>query len=221
MKYLMLLLFMSPIAHSQDFQFSAGPEIKFPLSIGLRADLEIYESFGVFVGYGFIPEPFVGVINEVGTGFQFYDSVTAELIDDFLPGANVFEFGFRLSHLLDSSFHLEASYIYAENSADSTTGELLEILLGISFPSATTVVELDAAVDSFYIGGAYEWEFWQNLPFTLHFGILKTLSGSATAFIENRPVLSERTSAALDEYLDDLYADIFIPIVAADLSYRF
>lgn len=212
---------------SASWRSGVGVGTDFPVSVGVRGQLEAPFRLRLSTSLGLLPGPYVDAINAFVVGVGGYGDSTADVIRSALSTSLVWRthLGYRPWERL--GLHFEAGHGLVALGGSATTSELLTAATGRALPStdAGTSRSFDVASTLHMLDAEVGWDF----PVAERFLLRASLGGaftiaSATSvtpdFQPRAPRAIAELSSFSEGYLDDLYTSyVFTPVIGVSASY--
>ena len=133
----------------EDWSGSIGIGTNFPLDVGARFLARSPKGLRGSFSMGYLPQAYVGAINDVVIGFGGYDRPTAEVIQAALQSSIVLRSHFGWSPFKEWGPYAEVGYGFLSLGGSATTGEVLAQLVNQPLPpAAATAMPATFAVDA-------------------------------------------------------------------------
>ncbi len=209
-----------------------------PVLMGVSADVEIPYRFQFRLGVGYLPAPYVGLINNVVQAFDdtYTDSI-ATLVENTLQNSLVLRLHAGWRPFADYGFYFHTGYTFAGLGGGTSALELIEGLAGISLPDserqrggARPTVDFEVASVLHMVDIELGWRFALSKVLSLRvaLGWSYTFAASTTDGTNFSPVSSEGQAALTEleefaiDFLNDTYTSfVHPPAVTAAFGYRF
>ena len=198
------------------------------MDLAARVTVESPWRITVSTSLGVMPGPFVSLINEVATGFGWYDDTTAALIRSTLETSLVWRTHLGWRPFVSLGLYVEAGYGLVTLGGSATTEEIIEALTaeeaaaaagGKTYNASSTLHMIDVELGYVWDLGESGWYLQTALGFA---GTLGSSTEVTPAFTPRAPQLVARFSDGLERYLDDIYQSyVFTPVVTLGAGYRF
>ncbi|MFN7135635.1 MAG: hypothetical protein ACK4N5_26420, partial [Myxococcales bacterium] len=203
----------------------------FPISIGLRATLELPMRLRIWSSLGVLPGPYLRAVNSAMVAAEVYDTTTASLIEASLDRAVVWRTHAGWRPFSERGFYFGAGYGLVTLGGGLSSAEALQLLLdsGVAVPQgardALGVLDLSARATLHQLSAELGWEFAITESLLLRTGIggvFTVASSSRLAF--DLPVAQDRFGAALlrrgEAYLDDVFVRyVHTPVLTVGIGY--
>jgi hypothetical protein len=214
-----------------DWHLRAEGQTDFPIDLGGRFTLEAPYRLRVGGSVGFLPGPYVDLINQIAIGFGGYDDATADLIRQSLTSSLVWRIHAGWRPFRDYGFYFELGYGQAVLGGGVAGRELVLQVRGKkyaaqvrpdqTFSLKSTLHQLDAEV-------GWEWLVLEHFSFRVAIGLASTL-GASTTMKSNLKALTvpeadatKKVTSETAAYLDSLYTSyFFVPSITAAIGYQF
>ncbi|GAB4543906.1 MAG: hypothetical protein Tsb0020_55480 [Haliangiales bacterium] len=197
-----------------------------PIDVGLGATLEA--PFGLRVGtsVGYVPGPYVDLINAVATRLEFYDDATADLISAVLQRSLVWNL--RAGWRPWSQLTVDAGYSLITLGGSASSQDVLAALSSTPPPSGgdDTPYEISSTLHMLHLEVGWRFDFGR-LSVRPAIGAAVTVSAHTTVDPgETGMPVRDRSrrafGAGVAGYLDDTYKRyVHTPLITVTAGYRF
>lgn len=200
-----------------------------PVQVGGRVVLEGPYGLRLAAGLGWLPGPYVELINAILVSAGSYDQSTADMIERSLSDSLVFRAHLGWRPLAAHGFYLELGYGLVALGGGVSREDMITLATGVTPPSLPGGAERGYAVESrlhmLDIELGWEIRLWQGLYLRPALGVALTLDGR-TRVSPEFPVLVpgavDRFTSQAAAYLDEVYERyVFVPCVSLGLGWRF
>ncbi|MBI2896904.1 MAG: hypothetical protein HYY06_25320 [Deltaproteobacteria bacterium] len=221
------LLLAPASARGEPMRLDLGLGTAVPVSVGAEATAELPYRILAHVSVGWLPSPYVDLINDIVIAFGGYDETTAELVEAALQDSFVLRLAAGYRPFERAGFEVLAGYTLAALGGGLSTAEVAEAASGKSFSSSQArEVPIDATVHNFQIGVGWRFVFWDRLVVRATLSYLQCFASTTTVTAEAQaPRLQPQLDQAaddLEEYLDDTFTTyIKVPVLGVGAAYRF
>ncbi len=216
-----------PEEKNRDLAFDLSFGTLFPMAVSAQGLFEIMETYQVSLDIGYMPQPYVLLMNDVVQQYAGYNDKTKELINNGIQNS----FFLRLSGGVKVWKGLEifGGYTAMALGGSVSTWDTVEAALGRSF-DRTGLPDVNAPMKSqlhgFHLGVGYQMFLVENLFLRLQATYFQVLTSKTTVDLSTRNIDGQRTineaSAALDQYLNDIYTRyVKLPVIGAFIGFRF
>ncbi len=208
---------------SNRIEIGAGTAI--PVALGLESTFHVTHRFHVDVAAGWMPPPYVKLINATVVAFDGYDDTTAMLIEAALDhsliiraGAGFRPFAFPLSFHAGYTLAALGGGLAAADVIEATTGHDVRAEGGDRIP-------LHATLHLLQVGAA--WRIVLRDDLVLRVALEYTQPFASRSAIDVTPRTSQgreriaQANAALDRYMDDIFLTyVKAPVIGISLRWR-
>jgi hypothetical protein len=204
------------------FDLAAGTAL--PVHLGVQALLELPHRIQLAAEVGWMPRSYVELINEVCTGFGWYDDATAALIGAALDNALVLRAAAGWRPFPSEGFEVRVGYTAALLGGGLSATEAVEAVTGRELRTSGTEVPLQATAHAFQV--ALSWAFFIERAVLLRLEVSYFQIFYTDAWIALDPSRGDAAIAAASEalgtYLDDVLGTFAkTPTLSAFVGYRF
>lgn len=195
-----------------------------PVQVGGRLVVETPRRLRAGTSVGYLPGPYVDVINELLVSTEVYSQETADLIKIALQNSLLWRAHVGWRPVADLGTYVELSYTWmglgggVSGETDLTSGTEL------SPPVSGTEAEfnLDSSIHMAGVEAGYVWEWDSGLTLRAGMGIAVTLDANFTAEARGGEAGKEQVEKAAKDYLDSVFERwVHPPYVALAVGYRF
>ena len=179
------VLAASPAGPPRDQQhalFAVGVGTDFPLSVGLNVRSELGPRLQLGAGVGYLPRPYLRLINKALVEFDAYDDRTATLIESALKDALVWRAQVGWRPFSRSGFYVTGGYLFMGLGGSVTGSDALYAFTGFN-PPGELLDRVDLDVTARAHGATLElgwrWRPGARLAFELAVGGFATLSANS------------------------------------------
>lgn len=196
----------------------------FPVSIGADAQLELPLRILLRLHFGWMPPAYIDAINGVATGFNWYNTATANLVSAAVDHAFVFRSGLGFRPFPGEGFELSAGYTMVMGGGSLTSAEVIEAASGAPLLlSSTAELPMSTTLHAFHAEVNWRWVIEEHWVIVVGVGYVHTLA--ADTRIEAPASSIARVSDAFTQaevYLDDILTTYGIaPVVKLRTGFRF
>lgn len=207
--------------HADPVGFDLAIATHVPISLGVEANLVLPLGFLLRGHFGFMPEPYVGLINGVATGLGAYDSSVAALVDRSAGNAFVMRLSAGMRPVPGYGFEVLAGYTMIRANAQVPVEEF-EQATGQSMPGMEGV-GLGATLHAFHVEMGWSALVWDHLVIRASIGWVHTLG--AEAGIDVPQAIRDRAGGRIEEIEGDVRENLttygFSPELRVGVGYRF
>jgi hypothetical protein len=204
---------------------AAGTE--FPMSFGLRGQVEAPFRLRLSTTLGVMPGPYVGTINAFLVGINAYDRATADLIRAALSSSLMWRthLGYRPFRL--HGFTVEAGYGLVALGGGASAATLITAMTGQEAPDSAENknYKVGSVLHMLDVELGWEWEIVKHFFVRAALGGAFTVGSSTTIepdFQPKAPRLTAAFASAGETYLDTTYTTyVFTPVVSLWAGYAF
>ncbi|WP_428268203.1 hypothetical protein [Haliangium sp.] len=205
-----------------------APEIGTAVPIDLAMGATIESPYGLRLGasIGYMPGPYVGLVNEVATGFDFYDQATADLIGDVLQSSLVVLV--RAGWRPWLGLTIDAGYCLTTLGGSASSEEVLQTFTDTPPPGGASDVPYDVSSTLHLLRLDVGWTFnFGQMYVRSSVGAAVTLHASTTVDpgVTGMPARDRARRGfgrGVAAYLDDTYTSyVHTPVVSLAVGYRF
>lgn len=204
------------------FDLAAGTAL--PVHLGVQGLLELPYRIQLAAEVGWLPSSYVELINEVCTGFGWYDDATASLIGAALENALVLRVAAGWRPFPAEGFEVRVGYTTALLGGGLSATEAVEAVTGRDLRASGAEVPLQATAHAFQV--ALSWAFFIERVVLLRVELSYFQIFYTDAWIALDPTRGDAAiagaSEALGTYLNDVlgtYAKT--PTLSVFAGYRF
>jgi len=218
-----------PLQAAADWHLQADATTDMPVQVGGRIGVEMPHGLRASTAIGYLPGPYVDLINAVVVAAGGYDQDTADLVRHSLERSLVWRLhvGWRPWSELGLTF--EFGYGLITLGGGVTGEELIVVAAGVEPPMAEPTGQRSYTVSStlhqFDVEIGWRWVFWEHLVLRTAIGFAGTVAAATRVDPDYRPLAPRATALFTSEaeaYLDGIYTDyVFTPVVSISLGYRF
>ena len=219
-------------AGERDWHVDVGVGTDLPISLGVYGKVELPYRIRGRVGLGWMPGPYLDMVNAISVGAGWYDQTVGDLIDLALRDSLVVHTSVGWRPLPKAGFHFDFGYEAAVLGGSLTGAETVETLSGEELPREVeeAMVDVKAASTAHLLSVNVGWEFVvkERLVFDVGLGGAFTVGAQSRLSADlttDRPVIVDAVDRALREgeaYLDDLLVRyVHTPTIRVGVAYRF
>jgi hypothetical protein len=219
-----------PASRTGDWHLGLEALTDLPVQIGGHVSLETPYRIRVSTSLGFLPGPYVDLINAVVVAAGGYDEATADVIAGAISNSLVWRIHLGWRPFRGHGFYFEVGYALVTLGGDVSGEDLILVATGYD-PAAESSSEHDYDVGSTLhmidVEVGWEFVFWEHFVVRVAIGVAATVG----AHTEVEPLFdpAPRAQRWVDglsqygaDYLDDIYTTyVFPPVVSLGLGYRF
>lgn len=179
----------------------------FPIQVGARAEVPLPSRLRLSGTIGFVPEPYVRLVNRIAVERGAYDRDTADLIERSLRDslAAAVHLGWRPFPRL--GLLISGGYGYLTLGATGTTAETLSVILGVPRPPVTSPGDrFDVRVSVHALHAEAGWRFDLE-PITLRLAVGYAVAVSAPTRIDTEGGALTAASVAFEGDLESGLSD--------------
>lgn len=192
-----------------------------PISLGLEANLALPLGLLLRAHFGFVPEPYVGLINDVGTGIGAYDAEVAQLVDESGGNAFVMRLSGGIRPAPGYGFEILAGYTMISGNADVTV-RAFEQATGQTLPGMSSI-RVGATLHCFHVEMGWSALVWDHLVIRGSLGWVHTLGAEGRVDVPDE--LRNRAGGRIEEIETDVREALtsygFSPELRIAIGYRF
>ncbi|MDQ3034288.1 MAG: hypothetical protein M3Y87_17910 [Myxococcota bacterium] len=192
-----------------------------PISLGVEANLRLPLGILVRTHFGFMPEPYIGVINGVATGLGAYDSSVAALVDRSGANAFVMRLSGGIRPVPGYGFEILAGYTMISASARASVRDF-EQATGQSMPGMESV-GIAATLHAFHVELGWSALVWDHLVIRGSIGWMHTLASDAR--VDTTDDMRRRAGGRIEDIETDVREALtsygFSPEVRIGVGYQF
>ncbi|MBI5502564.1 MAG: hypothetical protein HY907_20130 [Deltaproteobacteria bacterium] len=203
-----------------------------PVQFGGRVWVEFPYGVRVDTSLGWLPGPYVDVINAIVVGLEGYDQNTADLVAGALSSSLVWRLHAGWRPLPDWGFYFEAGYGLAALGGGLGAEQLITAATGRAPPHdvpADRTYDITSLVHMIDVEVGWQWALFDDrLTLRTAIGFAGTVGASTTIEPQFTPLTAdgrrgvEQLTEAGEAYLDDVYTSyVFTPVVTAAVGYQF
>jgi hypothetical protein len=230
MAVLLALFALAPAAQAA-FHFDLSGGTNFPVDIGGRATLELPGRFLISGSAGYIPDRYVGLINDTLVRFNAYPPRTAELIESSVDRGLVGRAQLGWRPLPWSGLYFLAGYTLVQLEGSITTADLSAFVLGERLPELETSpegqVRLGARSRLHQVSAeiGWQWVLLDRITIAAALGGFGTLDADTRLALEGATplgIIARPFLVAGESYLNDKFTSYAHGgTVSLRLGYRF
>jgi hypothetical protein len=201
-----------------------GTEV--PVDLALGAALEAPYGLRLGTSLGYVPGPYVDLINALSTSFEFYDDATASLIRDVLQSSLVWTT--RVGWRPWSQLTIDAAYSLVTLGGSATSEEVLQAFTTTPPPGSASDEPYDVSSTLHMLRIDIGWTFWIGDVFLRpSIGAAVTLDAGTTVDpgstgMPARDRARRAFGKGVAAYLDDTYTSyVHTPVLSLTAGYRF
>lgn len=200
---------------------------EFPMSVGVRGQIETPFRLRLSTTLGIMPGPYVDAINGFLVGISAYDRATADLVSQALSSSLMWRTHVGYRPFRAHGFTVEGGYGLVTLGGGASAATLITAVTGQPAPEqadsktysvASTLHMLDLEV-------GWEWVVMKHLFLRAAVGGAFTVGSSTTIAPDFQPRSARATEAFTkvgEAYLDDTYRTyVFTPVVSVWAGYAF
>jgi hypothetical protein len=201
-------------------QLDLGGGTHVPVSVGGEAVVELPGRLLVGLHLGFMPAGYVRLMNEVATGFGWYDEQTASLIQSGLERSLILRASVGWRPFPRAGFELWGGYTLGALGGGLSAADLIEAVTGLPFPAAEgQEVPMRSNVHALHAAIGWRFVWVEHVVLRIGLGYLHAVGASTR--IESADAGRSPWVVAAEDYLDDTFREYVQTIDARiTLSYR-
>lgn len=218
-----------PPGRPLDFDIGGGTAV--PVLIGAQATLAPTPRVRVQLEIGWMPPPYVEVVNTIVVEAGGHSAEAGDLVVDALQNSAVVRLSGGVRPFLSHGFELYAGYTAAFFGGGLSPRDSIEEQTGEDFADpggdspGSSQVPVHSTLQAFHVSAGWCWELPHHLRLRAQVGYLQAFASSTTLDTERRSDLADaadgRVESALDRYLDDIYkSSVKTPVVSLTLATR-
>lgn len=199
-----------------------------PIELGVEATIALGSHFRLRPAAGWLPSPYVDLINNVSTHYGWYDQATADLIAAALQSSLVLGASAAWKPWSRHGFEVSTGYRGVFLGGASTTTDIVDAVLdrSASAVAAGRSVGIDSKLHAFQIGLGWSWSLGRRFGLRTAASYLHCFAASTTSEIPARhPAvrqLADDLEQDLETYLDDIYTSyVRTGLLHVTFGYRF
>lgn len=197
------------------------------IQIGGTVNLTLPQQVRISTTLGILPRPYVNLINEIITGFGWYDDLTAALIEDTLSESLIWRL--HAGYIFDFGLYIDGGYSLVTLGGGTSAEAVMSILTGEEpeVPGPERIYDVESTLHMLDIEIGWKGVFG-DFVLRCALGFSGTVASSTTVeqtFNVNNKALQrgiDELERFTEAYLDDVYTSyVFTPVVSVSLGYRF
>jgi hypothetical protein len=226
-----LALALAPSAARADpWHLSLSGATDFPVSAGVRLDVEGPARLRLSTSLGVMPEPYVGAINGIATAAGWYSEDEAMLIRTAIKSSLVWRTHLGWRPFPRLGFTVMAGYGLVTLGGGASAQELIAGITGQAIPAGTMsgryTYSVAATLHMIDVELGWEWTLLRDrLVLSTALGFAGTLASQTTIRPEYTPRAPQAVAAFANygaTYLDGLMTSyVFTPVISVGVGYRF
>ena len=212
-----------------NWHVSLDLQTDFPVSFSIAGTLEMPAGLYLQAGVGWLPAPYVDVVNALSTSVRAYDQETASLISATLDDSLVVRALVGWRPFEEWGLTFAAGYGLLALGGGVASTDLLAVVTGTTPPSLggdPVMVDIDAMVHMINLEVGYQWELWD--PWLVRVAIGGAFTAAAVTSLRAPWPTSQRPAAltALEHkgegwLRDTLESYVHTATVTVAVRYRF
>ncbi len=207
------------VAHR--FELGAGTTV--PLSVGVEASVHATDRVTFDASIGVLPPPYVDLINAAVLAFDGYQA-TADLIAAGLDRAILARLGIGVRPFR-FPLQVTAGYALATVGGGLGAASAIEAVTGEDVRAEGNEIPMQSTVHFLHVGAAWQFTLRPQLVLRISLEYPQAFASSSGIDAASRTPSGaarlERASAALDDYLGDVYASyVKVPAIGVSLRWR-
>jgi hypothetical protein len=177
---------------------------------------------------GWMPGPYVDLVNAPAQAFDAYDDLTADVVKSAIENTLILRpsFGWRPFH--DHGFEVMGGYTLALLGGSVSGIDLIEAVTGqqTSVQGSSENIALSSVMHAFHLTLAWSWALADHWSLRASIGYMQVVASSTSMTVQSSRLQSRPGTAELEQALDAYLNDIFttyvkIPTIGLTLNYRF
>jgi hypothetical protein len=227
---IMLVGSSDPPAHAAAWHLQVEALTDLPMNLGAKVIAEGPGRLRLSTSLGYLPGPYVDLVNAIVVGLGGYDQKTADLIRAALGSSLLSRTHLGWRPFATYGFYFEVGYGLVALGGGLSREEILSAVTGRSAPQgepgSTRTYNVRSTLHMIDVELGWQWLFFgDRLTLRAALGFAGTL-GSATSispsYAPRAPNLVREFTRAGEAYLDGIYTSyVFTPVVTVALGYRF
>jgi len=211
-------------AHADEWRLYGEALTEVPIQVGGRVVVETPRRLRAGFSLGYLPGPYVDVINGLLVGSEVYSDETAHLIEVALRNSLLCRLHAGWRPVPDLGSYVELSYTWMGLGGGVSGEDAVARGIGGTPPTSGTGPEfnLDSSTHMLGVEAGYLWEWEGGLTLRAGMGMLVTVDANFTAEARGGEVGKEEIERAAKDYLDGVFERwVHPPYIALAAGYRF
>ncbi|MEO0811699.1 MAG: hypothetical protein AAFY60_02470 [Myxococcota bacterium] len=216
----------------QGFGIDAGLVTAVPVHVGAQVQVDLPHYLLLRLELGWMPPPYVDLINAGAQAFDAYGDETAELIRDGIQNSLILRASVGGRPFPDRNLEISGGYTLATLGGSAAAVEVVEAVfeqeINAPFLQDVGSVDLESTIHAFHADIGYRWKLSDDWIVRGSVGYVHVLSSDTTALVTTNEGTGRNgasttvQSPALENYLDGLYTTyVRSPVLSVSASYRF
>jgi hypothetical protein len=209
------------------YKLDLGVGTLVPVYIGGQAVLEMPHRILASLEIGWMPKPYVGVVNGVAEAFNAYSSSTGDLINEAIKNSFILRPSIGWRPFESRGFEVMGGYtlvalgggISAVEAIEAATGKTSQVPRGTDIP-------LSSVMHCFHVTLGWRWILGEHWVLRANVGYLQAFAShssiDATPSRASGQAALQSLNAQVNSYLNDVYTTyVKTPTLGVTINYRF
>ena len=216
----MLLLSSTVFAKFDYTKITGGLYTKYPLTTGIDLTYDLQNDTFFNLQYGIAPEGYMTQMGGILENWDWWDPFFTNLIEALLTGMKGYTFSFGKNGFRNHpNCFIKFGAAFYNLDYNSLTNELLEDVLGVTFPDISREVSARGNLAALSVSVGRRFQLKKNWELTTSVNLHKIMS--VYVVTESETIINDSLSYELSKWFNENLEGLYLPTFTAAIKYKF